>query len=72
VLADGVSEASLAVAGEEALAHLDPGDDIHATAAYRSRLARVLTTRVLRTAYDDARLGGRAEPRPGGREESAP
>ena len=42
-LADGVTEASLAAAGEEALAHLDPGDDIHATAAYRSRLVRVLT-----------------------------
>ena len=55
VLADGVTEASLAAAGEEALAHLDPGDDIHATAAYRSRLVRVLTARVLRTAYDDAR-----------------
>jgi carbon-monoxide dehydrogenase medium subunit len=72
VLADGVTEASLAAAGEAALENLDPGDDIHATAAYRSRLARVLTTRVLRTAYDNARLGGRAEPRPGGREESAP
>jgi 2-furoyl-CoA dehydrogenase FAD binding subunit len=66
VLADGVTEASLADAGEEALGQLDPGDDIHATAAYRSRLVRVLTARVLRSAYDDARerLDARAEPRP--------
>ena len=33
---------------------LDPFDDIHATAAYRSELVRVLTARVLRAAYDDA------------------
>jgi 2-furoyl-CoA dehydrogenase FAD binding subunit len=63
LLADGVSDSSLAAAGEEALGHLDPGDDIHATAAYRSRLVRVLTARVLRAAYDHA-LGGRAESRP--------
>jgi CO/xanthine dehydrogenase FAD-binding subunit len=61
-----VTEASLADAGEEALGQLDPGDDVHATAAYRSRLVRVLTARVLRSAYDDARerLDARAEPRP--------
>lgn len=33
--------------GEVALAHLDPADDIHATAAYRAQLVRVLTTRVV-------------------------
>jgi carbon-monoxide dehydrogenase medium subunit len=49
------SAASTDAAGELALRSLDPGDDIHATAAYRSRLVRVLTARVLRTAYDDAR-----------------
>ena len=44
----------LAAAGEQALAGLDPAEDIHATAAYRAQLARVLTARVLRSAYDDA------------------
>jgi 2-furoyl-CoA dehydrogenase FAD binding subunit len=33
---------------------LAPDDDIHATAAYRSQLVRVLTKRVLRAAYDEA------------------
>ncbi|MGZ4447330.1 MAG: FAD binding domain-containing protein [Nocardioides sp.] len=36
--------------GEAALAHLDPADDIHATAAYRAQLVRVLTERVVRAA----------------------
>lgn len=53
-LADGVDDAALAAAGEQALAGLDPAEDIHATAAYRAQLARVLTARVLRAAYDDA------------------
>ena len=34
--------------GDAALEHLEPGDDIHATAAYRAQLVRVLTTRVVR------------------------
>jgi 2-furoyl-CoA dehydrogenase FAD binding subunit len=57
-----VTEASLAEAAELALALLDPADDIHATADYRAHLARVLTARVLRAAYDDAqaRAGGAA------------
>jgi 2-furoyl-CoA dehydrogenase FAD binding subunit len=50
-----VSAGSTDAAGELALRSLHPGDDIHATAAYRRRLVRVLTARVLRTAYDDAR-----------------
>ncbi|MFC6287491.1 FAD binding domain-containing protein [Nocardioides sp. GCM10027113] len=54
-LADGIEDTALAAAGEEALRHLDPAGDIHATADYRAQLARVLTTRVLRAAYDDAR-----------------
>ncbi len=29
--------------GDAALEHLDPGDDIHASAAYRAQLVRVLT-----------------------------
>jgi carbon-monoxide dehydrogenase medium subunit len=54
-LGGGVSDESLAAAAELALEELDPADDLHATAAYRSRLVRVLTARVLRAAYDDAR-----------------
>ena len=50
-----VSTSSTDSAADLALSHLDPGDDIHATAAYRSRLVRVLTARVVRAAYDDAR-----------------
>ena len=42
-------------AGDAALAQLEPQADVHATAAYRTQLVRVLTTRVLRQAYDDAR-----------------
>ena len=33
--------------GDAALEHLDPGDDIHASAAYRAQLVRVLTARVV-------------------------
>jgi 2-furoyl-CoA dehydrogenase FAD binding subunit len=40
--------------GDAALAHLDPPDDIHATAAYRAQLVRVLTTRVVRSAREMA------------------
>jgi carbon-monoxide dehydrogenase medium subunit len=45
-------------AGERALTELEPGDDVHATAAYRAQLVRVLTRRVLAAATDHAR--GRA------------
>jgi carbon-monoxide dehydrogenase medium subunit len=48
------TDEALAEAGEVALAGLDPAEDIHATAAYRAQLVRVLTARVLRAAYDDA------------------
>ena len=54
VLADGVGDETLAAAGEAALAQLDPADDIHATAAYRAQLVRVLTSRVVRSAHSDA------------------
>jgi carbon-monoxide dehydrogenase medium subunit len=57
-LGGGISDESLAAAAELALGELDPADDLHATAAYRGQLVRVLTTRVLGAAYDDAR--GRA------------
>ena len=40
--------------GEAALAQLEPEGDIHATAAYRAQLVRVLTERVVRSAYDMA------------------
>ncbi len=53
-LAGGVDDDSLAAAAEAALAQLEPDGDIHATAAYRAQLVRVLTSRVLRAAYDDA------------------
>jgi carbon-monoxide dehydrogenase medium subunit len=46
-------------AADHALARLEPGDDIHATAGYRTQLVRVLTRRVLAAATDDAR--GRAD-----------
>ncbi|HEU4567129.1 MAG TPA: FAD binding domain-containing protein [Marmoricola sp.] len=43
-------------AGELALAHLEPVADLHASAAYRAQLVRVLTARVLRAAIDDATM----------------
>lgn len=38
--------------GDTALRHLEPGEDIHATAAYRAQLVRVLTRRVVRAAQE--------------------
>ena len=38
--------------GEAALEQLEPAEDIHATAAYRAQLVRVLTERVVRAAQD--------------------
>jgi len=43
----GVADADL---GDAALEHLEPGDDIHASAAYRAQLVRVLTGRVVASA----------------------
>ncbi len=54
VLDGGIDDDALAEAGEAALARLDPSDDIHGTAAYRAQLVRVLTSRVLRSAHEDA------------------
>jgi 2-furoyl-CoA dehydrogenase FAD binding subunit len=45
----GVADADL---GEAALAQLDPAEDIHASAAYRAQLVRVLTGRVVRSARE--------------------
>lgn len=42
-------------AGDLALEHLEPVADLHASAAYRAQLVRVLTARVLRAAAADAR-----------------
>ncbi len=53
-LEPGLDDSTLAEAGEKALESLEPAADIHATAAYREQLVRVLTARVLRSAYDDA------------------
>jgi carbon-monoxide dehydrogenase medium subunit len=38
--------------GDVALEQLDPADDIHASAAYRAQLVRVLTDRVVRSAQE--------------------
>ena len=54
-----VSGCDAAEAADRALAALEPGDDVHATAAYRSQLVRVLTARVLAAATDDARRRSR-------------
>lgn len=53
-LESGLDDRTLAEAGELALGSLEPAADIHATAAYRAHLVRVLTARVLRSAFDDA------------------
>lgn len=46
--------------GDAALEHLDPGEDIHASADYRAQLVRVLTARVVRSAQE-SRQARRAE-----------
>jgi 2-furoyl-CoA dehydrogenase FAD binding subunit len=50
-----VSGCGIDEAVDRALGALEPAGDIHATAAYRAHLARVLTRRVLTAAADDAR-----------------
>ena len=45
-----LSGVAVADAGDAALEQLEPADDIHATAAYRSQLVRVLTRRVIEEA----------------------
>ena len=49
----GVADGDL---GDAALEHLDPGDDIHASAAYRAQLVRVLTARVVAAARRMAQM----------------
>jgi CO/xanthine dehydrogenase FAD-binding subunit len=53
--AGDATDAALDAAAEIALADLEPADDIHGSAAYRTQLTRTLTRRVVRAAYDDAR-----------------
>jgi CO/xanthine dehydrogenase FAD-binding subunit len=54
-LAGGPTDSAVADAAELALQHLDPQEDIHATADYRRQLVRVLTARALRAAWEEAR-----------------
>jgi carbon-monoxide dehydrogenase medium subunit len=49
---------------ENAVRHLDPADDIHASAGYRRHLARVLGTRTLAAALDRAGRGDRVGAHP--------
>ena len=56
-LSSGLTEEALAAAGDAALSELDPADDIHATADYRAQLVRVLTARVVRSAYESVLAG---------------
>ncbi|HET9513517.1 MAG TPA: hypothetical protein VFO95_06265, partial [Gemmatimonadales bacterium] len=48
------AEAAFEAAAAEVERQLDPPGDIHASAAYRRRLARVLTLRALRVAAERA------------------
>ena len=54
---DGLSESSIEAASRHAAELVEPDSDIHASAAYRRNLTRVLTARALRRAI--ARLGDR-------------
>ena len=47
---DGLGDAAIAAAGEKAAELVDPDSDIHASAAYRKNLTRVLTERAVRRA----------------------
>jgi carbon-monoxide dehydrogenase medium subunit len=53
-LSSGLSEPALDEAADLALSHLDPSDDIHASAAYRAQLVRTLTKRVVVAAHAHA------------------
>jgi CO/xanthine dehydrogenase FAD-binding subunit len=50
-----LEDAAVQESAEAAAAACEPGSDLHATAEYRRHLARVLASRVLRSAYENAR-----------------
>jgi carbon-monoxide dehydrogenase medium subunit len=52
-------EETIAAAAAAAAAEIEPTDDVHASAAFKRHLARVLTGRALRRAFARAREGGR-------------
>jgi carbon-monoxide dehydrogenase medium subunit len=54
------TEATFAAAAEQAAAGLDPDSDVHAPAAYRRHVAKVLTHRALALASSRAKSGGGA------------
>jgi aerobic carbon-monoxide dehydrogenase medium subunit len=54
--------ALFAAVAEAAAGELKPGTDVHASAAYRRQLARVLTRRVLARAVEQADRAGNARP----------
>ena len=58
-LGGGLTDAAHEDAADLALAALDPQEDIHATAAYRSQLVRVLTRRAVVAASAEASERGR-------------
>jgi 2-furoyl-CoA dehydrogenase FAD binding subunit len=51
---DGAAPSRWAATGAALAERLDPSGDMHASAGYRRRLARVLVTRCLERAWDDA------------------
>lgn len=57
-LEGGPDDRALDAAADLALERLDPETDVHATAAYRTRLARTLTRRMLRAAHAEATRTG--------------
>jgi 2-furoyl-CoA dehydrogenase FAD binding subunit len=54
LLADDPGASAWAAAGEAVAERIHPSDDMHASAGYRRRLARVLVTRGLQRAWADA------------------
>lgn len=53
---DGLTDAALAAADRAAAGEVDPDGDVHATAAYRRKLAGVMTRRALTQAVNRARV----------------
>jgi 2-furoyl-CoA dehydrogenase FAD binding subunit len=57
---EGVAPGDFDDAAADLAGRIEPSDDMHASAGYRRRLARVLTARCLERAYDDAGQRGDA------------